>query len=195
MGFKLYIIIIAVTSLTQVAMSQSKNEKEERIKISEFPEMAQNLIKQLPEQCKRFKFYKEIDGSKNSFEVKFKYKKKLYSLEFSIIGTIQDLEVVTKFRDIQNPIKNKITKYYKNSFTKYRFIKIQRQYVYTTKMTALQFVKGIFSQDPFTNSNFEIIAEVKNSKTRNIREFTFDHEGKFLTERILEPTSYEHVLY
>jgi len=192
MKFKLLIICFF---LAQLIFSQIKNEKEARIQISEFPEKAQNIIKVLPQNCKHLKFYKETDGEKHSFEAKFKYKKQRYSLEFSTNGIIEDIEITTKFKDILNPFKDSIKAYFKNNFKKYKFIKIQKQYSYSQKTDSKQFLFDIMSQNTKTAPNFEIIAEVKTDKDRIIKEFTFNNDGSFISARILNPTSYEHVLY
>ena len=188
-------LLIICLSLAQLIFSQTKNEKEARIEVSEFPEKAQNIIKVLPENCKQLKFYKETDGEKHSFEAKFKYKKQRYSLEFSTNGIIEDIEISTKFKDILNPFKDSIKAYFKNNFKKHKFIKIQKQYSYSQKTDSKQFLIDIMSQNTKTAPNFEIIAEVKTDKDRIIKEFTFNNDGSFISARILNPTSYEHVLY
>jgi len=192
MKFKLLLILF---SFTQLIFSQIKSEKEERIEVSEFPEKAQNIIKILPEECKHLKFYKETDGEKHSFEAKFKYKKQRYSLEFSTNGIIEDIEITTKFKTIVNPIKDSIKAYFKNNFKKHKFIKIQQQYSYSQETDSKQFLIDIMSQNTITEPKYEIIAEIKTDKDRIIKEFTFNNDGSFLSSRILNPTSYEHVLY
>ena len=93
--------------ISQLTFSQEKHEKEERIERSDFPEAALKVVNSLPTNCKRTRFYKETDGEKYSFETKFKYRKKNYSLEFSVNGQIEDLEVITQFKHIKNQNKRK----------------------------------------------------------------------------------------
>lgn len=187
--------LLALIFISQFVFSQTKNEKEERITESEFPETAIEVIKNLPDDCKRLKFYKETDGEKQSFEVKFKHKRKRYSLEFSEDGVIEDLEVRTKFKTINEEKKSKIEGYFKSGFNKYKLIKVQKQFVYHEKLDPLTFANDILDNTSTEAPNFEIIAEVKTNKKRDIREFTFDESGIFVNFRILNPTSYEHVLY
>ncbi|APY08146.1 hypothetical protein BWZ20_07460 [Winogradskyella sp. J14-2] len=181
--------------ICQFVFSQTKNEKEERITKSEFPEVAIEVIKNLPDDCKRLKFYKETDGEKQSFEVKFKYKKKRYSLEFTNDGVIEDLEVLTKFKTINESKKSKIKNYFKSNFSKYKVIKVQKQFIYKKELDPVAFIKNILKNTATEAPNFEIIAEVKTDKKRDIREFTFNTSGEFVNFRIINPTSYEHVLY
>jgi len=187
--------LLILIFISQFVFSQTKNEKEERITESEFPETAIEVIKNLPDDCKRLKFYKETDGEKQSFEVKFKHKRKRYSLEFSEDGVIEDLEVLTKFKTINEEKKSIIEGYFKSSFNKYKLIKVQKQFVYHEKLDPLTFANDILDNTSTEAPNFEIIAEVKTNKKRDIREFTFDESGTFVNFRILNPTSYEHVLY
>lgn len=195
MNLKLFTIILIFCLCWQTSIGQTKNEREERIKISEFPEKAQNVIEALPKNCKRLKFYKETDGNKQSFEAKFKYEKRLYSLEFSKDGTVEDIEVKTKFKRLNGNIKSRINSYFKSTFNKRKIIKIQEQFIYNKKETASKFVEDVINKKTNALPNFEIIAEVRTEDTRNIREFTFDSKGQFVIFRILNPTSYEHVLY
>ncbi|SHG91183.1 hypothetical protein [Winogradskyella jejuensis] len=191
-----FIFVILISSLIcPYSLSQTKNEKEQRIKISKFPEAVQNVIGDLPKNCKRLKFYKETDGDKKSYEVKFKYLKHYYSIEFSEDGLLEDVEVITKFNKIDDSIKHQIKAYYNQSFKKHKFIKIQKQYVYNSRLNTNTFINNTIKQPNTTSANYEIIAEVTTDKKRDIREFTFNSKGKFLSSRILNPTSYEHVLY
>ena len=192
---KLKLVLFVVLCFGQLAVSQTKNEKEERITLSEFPMAAQKAIETLPRNCKRINFYKETDGQKQSFEVKFKYRGKRYSLEFSNEGIIEDLEVVVKFKTLKANIKTKIKDYFTSSYSKHKVMKVQKQYVYNSKIEASQFINNILSQDFGIAPNFEIIAEVKADKQRHLREFLFDKNGAFINFRTINPTSYEHVLY
>lgn len=187
--------LLVLMFISQFVFSQTKNEKEERITKSEFPNAAIAVVNNLPKNCKRLKFYKETDGEKQSFEVKFKFKRKRYSLEFSKDGVIEDLEVLTKFKTINEEKKSNIEGYFRSSFSKHKLIKVQKQFVYHSKLDALTFVNDILNNTSDKDPNFEIIAEVKTNKKRDIREFTFDESGTFVNFRILNPTSYEHVLY
>lgn len=188
-------LLFVILCFGQFVLCQTKNEKEERVSLSEFPEAAQKVIKVLPEQCKRINFYKETDGEKHSFEAKFKYKGKRYSLEFSQQGIIEDLEITTKFKTLNESIKTKINAYFTSNYTKHKHIKIQQQYVYNSQIEPSTFTNNILTQSSNQTPNFEIIAEVKANKKRYLGEFTFNQTGDFLNFRTLKATSYEHVLY
>ena len=195
MTLRILISVIAFLIGTQSSLSQTKKEKEERINLSEFPSKAQNVLSKLPKDCKRLKFFKETDGDKQSFEAKFKYKGRRYSLEFSSDGIIEDLEVRVKMNVIEDSTQDRIKEHFKSSYLKYKFIKIQKQFVFNQNLDPGTFVAQILNQESTELMNYEIIAEVKTEEGRELREFTFDNKGSFINFRVVEPSSYEHVLY
>ncbi|WP_439152919.1 hypothetical protein [Winogradskyella sp.] len=195
MRFNLFFTTLLVFSFIQFSVCQTKKEKEERIKLSEFPVLAQSVVELLPQKCKRLKFYKETDGNKQSFEAKFKYKREYYSIEFAKNGIVEDIEVITKFKSIGDSIEKHIKGYFKASFVKYKVIKIQQQFVYSKDLDTVEFVRNVISKNSKIYPKFEIIAEVKTENERTIREFTFNKSGAFISFRFLNTTSYEHVLY
>lgn len=195
MSYRVMIFISVVSLFSQSISSQTKNEKEERIKISAFPKKALNILEHLPDECKRIKYYKETDNEKLSFEVKFKFDKQHYSVEFSENGDLEDIEITTKIEKIEKSARTQIEEYFNQSYTNYKILKIQEQYIYNSEISTSQFLKNIFSENKRDIDNFEIIAEIKNNKKQSIREFLFNKNGVFLRYRTLKPTSYEHVLY
>lgn len=195
MNYKSILIFILILFLGQVSTAQTKNEKEDRITLQELPNLVQTTIKALPKNCKRIRFYKETDNEKISYEVKFKFKKTYYSIEFNALGHIEDIEVTTKFKNVNTAISSKITTYLAINFIQHRFIKIQKQYVYVATKTPINFMTEVLSKKIDETAQYEIIAEVKTNINRTKREFTFSSDGKFLNFRILNPSSYEYVLY
>lgn len=175
--------------------AQTKNEYEERLELQNFPETAIAVINTLPTRIKRIKFYKEQDGTKSSFEAKFKYKKQKYSIEFDSMGTIEDVEVTLNTKKIEGKTATNIKAYFKENYTKSKLIKVQQQYVYNPTLSAESFVKNILNKTSTAKINYEIIAEVTANSKRAVKEFTFDGNGLFLNLRIVIPSSYDHVLY
>lgn len=177
------------------SFSQTKNEKEERVAPSDFPAMARNHFNAIADEVNYLKFYKETDGNKLSYEAKFKYKRTYYSAEFDSLGKLEDIEVLVKKKDIPKTTLKKIYDYYDKKFLKVRFIKIQKQYVNTTKRSDKQFIDFILQKPNNRYTHFEIIAEIKTKKHHELRELTFDRHGNFEKSRIVTSSSYEHALY
>jgi hypothetical protein len=177
------------------SFSQVKNEKEDRIHASEFPEKTSTYFNTISQDVKYLKYYKETDGSKKSYEVKFKYRREHYSVEFDTLGNLEDIEVVIKKKHIPKEIKTVIWRYFENNFKKTTLVKVQKQYVNTTKNTDKQFIRHILEKPFNKHTHFEIIAEIKTKRIHELREFTFDRNGKFEKSRLVTTSSYEHALY
>ena len=192
---KLLILSLVFSFFSCLVISQTKNEKEDRIKFSELPSNVKKIVATLPEKIKRLKFYKEADGRKNSFEIKLKYQKNLYSIEFSESGELEDIEVMTRLKAINKNIRTEIESYFKNSFSKYKLIKIQKQYLPISDTEASVFIKGILSKKIISPSNFEIIAEITTPQKKELRELTFNHIGVFKSFKVVNPSTYDYVLY
>ncbi|RZN75349.1 MULTISPECIES: hypothetical protein [unclassified Winogradskyella] len=192
---KLLILSLVFSFYSCLVISQTKNEKEERIKLSELPNSVREIVGTLPKKIKRLKFYKETDGRKNSFEIKLKYQKNSFSIEFSEYGELEDIEVLSKLKAIDIDARIKIKRYFENSFSKHKFIKIQKQYLPTSDTEASVFVEGILSKKIISPSNFEIITEITTPDKRELREFTFNHIGIFQSFRVVNPSTYDYVLY
>ena len=172
--------------------SQTKDEREFRVEKENFPTNAQSVLKELPNSAKRLKLYKETDGEKVSYEAKFKFKKNRYSLEFDTNGVIEDIEMIVNKKSIPIEI---IEIHFKSNYIRFKIIKIQTQYINTDSKNDKDFMIGVLNGYKGQKVNFEIIAEVKTESNRNVMEFLFTENGKFLNSRILKPTSYEHIMY
>lgn len=180
---------------TSLCFAQSKNEKEERIAAEAFPANAISYFHIISQDVKYLKFFKETDGDKKSYEVKFKYNKEHYSVEFDTLGNLEDIEIVIKKRHIPKDVYRSVSNYFKTTFKKFTLVKIQKQYVNTTKYSDKQFIQTILEKPYNKHTHFEIIAEVKTEDKHELREFTFNRLGKYETSRKVTSSSYEHALY
>ncbi len=177
------------------SFSQSKNEKEERIDASEFPQMALHYFNEILDQVKYLKLYKETDGEKQSFEAKFKLNKLHYSVEFDTLGNLEDIEIIIKKKHIPKLAFKTMLNYFDTHFDKVRFIKIQKQYVNILEQNDQQFINYVLDSPIGKNTHFEIIAEIKTQGERFLKEFTFKNTGAFEKSRPVSSSSYEHALY
>lgn len=187
--------ILLLICCCSVSFSQTKDEKEERIQLSDFPEIAKTYFNFISHEAKYLKFYKETDGEKQSFEAKFKVDKLHYSVEFDTLGNLEDIEIVIKKKYITKDIYKAIDNYFNSTFKKTRIIKIQKQYVNNTNKNDKQFIQNIIENPNNKHTHFEIIAEIKTKNKHELREFTFNKEGEFEKSRLVTSSSYEHALY
>lgn len=181
--------------ILSICFSQNKDEREERIKQSEFPEIAQTYFNFISHDAKYLKFYKETDGEKQSFEAKFKVDKLHYSVEFDTIGNLEDIEIVIKKKYISKKTYKEISNYFDSNFKKTRIIKIQKQYINYTNKSDKYFIQHIVENPNDKHTHFEIIAEIKTKKKHELREFIFNRNGIFEKSRLVTSSSYEHALY
>lgn len=189
--FSLITLIFCCT----ISFSQSKNEKEERIDASQFPEVASSYFNAISNQVNYLKFYKETDGNKYSFEVKFKLNKLHYSVEFDTIGNLEDIEIIIKEKHISKLTFKNIKSFFNTTFDKVRIIKIQEQYVNNSEKNDQQFINHVLKKTANKNNFFEIIAEVKQNQKRQLKEFTFKNNGELIKSRLVKSEDYQYVLY
>lgn len=193
MKFKHIILLLLLSPIS--LSSQTKNEKESRIQLSEFPQNAQSTMHSIIEDVKRVRHYKEIDNDQVSFESKFKYKRHWYSAEFSRLGILEDVEVTIKKSDLDEDIFKTIIAYLKNTFLKHDIIKIQEQYVIDSSTDAKDFITTVFENRQAINSNYEIVIAVKTENHWELKEMTFGFKGEFLSSRHIQQGSYEYIMY
>jgi hypothetical protein len=178
-----------------MSFSQSKNEKEERVSVSEFPEVAHSYFNGISNQVKHIKFYKETDSVKYSFEAKFKLNKLYYSIEFDTIGNLEDIEIIIKEKRIPKLVFKNMMSFFNSNFDKVHIIKIQAQYTNNSEKSDQQFINETLNNTTKKNDYFEIIAEVKQYRNRKLKEFTFKNNGEFVKSRFVKSEDYQYVLY
>ncbi len=194
MKFKLlplYIFFLVSVSL----WGQTKNEKESRVQLTQFPEPAQLVLEQTPDAAKRTRYYRETDGEKLSFESKFKFNSHWYSVEFSAKGVLEDIEVLIKSHDLPERQRDAIESYLEANSNKFEIIKIQEQYRFETPFSGVEFLNHILEQRTNTASYYELIVALKIKKEWFLKEMTFDPDGRFINARTLQPDSYEYIMY
>jgi len=193
-------LLSTITSLfilimTPSLFSQKKQEREFRILASQFPVEAHKLIESELEDVKRLRFYKEIDGEKESYEAKFKKDRLWYSIEFNKIGVLEDVEITIKAIDVPEDTFDKITSYLNKSFTKYRIKKIQQQYVSKSPTTTKTTIKNAFQNLLLPTINYEIMVGGKQESGYLTYEILYNATGDFQKLRQSLPPNYDHVLY
>ncbi|MDO6595523.1 hypothetical protein Q4512_01280 [Oceanihabitans sp. 2_MG-2023] len=189
-----YTLILAILFHCSL-FSQAKNEVEIRVTAAQFPDIALTYLKGLPENTKPIKLFKETNNEKSSFEAKFKLRKKHYSIEFNKEGILEDIEIYIKKRHINKQTFHKIDSYLTKNYSKYRFIKIQKQYRNTTNTNTFSVLNEAIKNTDVSNIFYETITEITIEGKREILEITFTKDGVFSTSQPVNLESYEHVLY
>ncbi|MBT2162713.1 hypothetical protein [Zobellia barbeyronii] len=195
MNFKsVLFLVLCITLSTNSAFAQVKNEREHRIRKSQFPEQALTLVKEKLANARRIRFYKEIDSSKISYEAKFKKDRLQYSVKFNAKGKLEDVEIIIKPVDIPNDAYSKITTYLEENFIKYKIRKIQQQYI-TDGDNVDQTLKEAFQNLMLPSIKYVFLINGKNDNGSEKFEILFNSEGKFELMKNALPPNYDHVLY
>lgn len=175
--------------------AQYKYEREHRIKKSQFPQAALQLMENNLSGVKRLKYYKETDSSKVSYEAKLKKDKLWYSIEFDENGVLADIEIMIKPVDIPSETLERINSYLEKSFSKYKVKKIQQQYPVSGNESLEKTLKNAFQNLLLPTINYEYVVVGKKEKGYLDYEILFDAEGNFKNLRKMPPPNYDHVLY
>lgn len=187
-------LFIAILLLLGIfCFGQKKQEQEFRIDKKELPDGVMALLSNYLDNAKRLRYYKERDGEKSSYEVKFKKDKLHYSIEFDEKGVLEDVELLIKQTDIPDEPFGKMTQYLKSNHKKHRIKKIQRQYVNTGD--AAQTLKEAFQNRTHPKLRYELIIATKDENGYGEFELTFDANGEHLLTRKAVKTKYDHVLF
>ncbi len=188
-------ILIALIGFSfQFGTAQHKYEREYRIRKSQFPANALELIEEKITDAKRIKFYKETDSTKVSYEAKLKKGRLWYSIEFSEDGVLEDIEILIKTTDIPDATLSKIEAYLNNNFNKYRIKRLQQQY--PARTDALEkTLRNAFQNLILPTNNYEIMVAGKREDGYMDYEILFDADGNFKNQRKSLPPNYDHVLY
>ncbi|SDQ08589.1 hypothetical protein [Flagellimonas zhangzhouensis] len=192
---KFNFLLIFTLFITQFFCAQNKYEKETRIDKADFPENAYSLLETHLENARRIRFYKEIDSTKQSFEVKFKKRKLHYSVEFDPQGTLEDVEFEIDVVDIPEDNWMTIENYLKSNHNKYRVKKIQQQHPTLTDENPKETLRKAFQNLILPEINYEIIFSAKTEKGFQAYEALFNSVGKLITLRKSYPPNYDHILY
>lgn len=184
-------VVLFIFSFSAYAQ-QPKEEREEDIERSEMPEAVQTYLTQnLPSEARKVRDYFETDGSKKSYETKFKYRGRKYSVEFSEEGELEEIEAKAKPGELAKVIINNIRSYLENENDRYKIEKLEAQYR-PGKEDAMQRALNIFKSEP---DYFEVIVATRNDDKFQKYEITFDSQGNFVKQRKVIRISYDYLIF
>jgi hypothetical protein len=193
MKAKIPALLIAL--LCSSVSAQVKYEREFRIKKSQFPEASYQVAAPYLDGVRKLRFYKEIDSSRQSFEIKFKRDKLHYSIEFNDQDVLEDIEVGIKPVDIPRESFQAISQYLDGNFIKYNIRKIQQQYPASAFSSAQETFRVAYQNLILPEIRYELMVHTKTDSGYRDYEVLFDSRGTFLMRRESLPPNYDHVLY
>ncbi len=186
----LLIFFIVLTTQT-LLLGQKKYEKESRIKAKEVSNLALEFIRNTP--LTKVKWYKEIALEEQTIEAKGKYNKRKYSIEFSMEGQLQDIEITLKKKDVLPLILETITDSFNLEFKRHSIKKIQLQY------TVLDYAQN--NRIPYvvpldqSKFNYEVIVLGLIGDEFKEFEYLFSSELKIVSKKVIVTSNLDHLEY
>ena len=141
--------------------AQTKQEKEFRVDQKEVPTSASQWLHDTFDKTKKLKWHFEENAGKQSYEAKFCFRKRKYSVEFSTAGNLEDIEIEHKWRKLPKDIRQILQQGF-NQIAKFNLKRIQEQW---------------------TGSSEDLQRSIQQNKLQNITiryevEFTGEIDGK-----------------
>ena len=183
-------LVITLFFVVNSGFSQVKREVEERISLEKLPNPIKSLLPIIKPNAKHLKFYHEIDGEKESYELKFKKEKTLFSLEFNKAGALEDIEVLISTEQLPKAIIEALNP----MFIRYKLVRIQKQFLPTGGESPKRVIERSF-ENSATPKAYEIGLFGKTEKENKQFEFLFDPLGNILDKRTLMLPNQDHVIY
>ena len=188
-------LILLFITLGAAAHSQVKYEREFRILREQFPQASLESVQPYLDGVRKLRFYKEIDSSRRSYEIKFKKDRLHYSVEFNEQEALEDVEVIIKPVDIPEEAWTTITKDLDSKWSKYKVRKIQQQYPREAFTSDSETFQKAFQNLILPEIRYEIVVRGKTEDGYRDYELLYDATGDLLLMRESLPPNYDHVLY
>ncbi|MCZ4409898.1 hypothetical protein O3Q51_13840 [Cryomorphaceae bacterium 1068] len=176
--------------LSNQAIGQDKVEREYKIKKEEVPQKALEFINEIESLSPKTKvnWYREEAADSESVEAKFKVQKRSYSIEFSIQGELQDVEIRIGERDIPKMTRKAIKESLNAEFIKWAIKKVQLQWVGESSLVISSIDRN--ERQEGVEENYEIVIKGETDKSKSYFELLFDSSGNLLRKsRIVENSS------
>lgn len=190
---KIFLLLSALLcGLLQTLSAQVKYEREIRIESDAAHPKALHFVNSL-NLNRKVKWYREIGLDTTSIEAKTKFNGKWHSIEFSEDGTLEDIEIEIKWREIDNQIAQQISGILDSIFDSFKINKVQLQYIGKP-----EFMTQLFDNHQNTEAltlNYELIVSSKVDGEFKSYEFLFSSEPELLSKRKIVSKNNMHIEY
>lgn len=193
---QIILLILVIFSLNAYGQ-KIKQEKEIRINGELMPQNAIGTLQPFLDEAARIRFYHETDGTRHSYECKFRHDRKYYSIEFNEDGHLEDVEVGITLKELPEKTAENITEYLKQKFTRNIIRKIQKQFTTgkSEQDDAEVIKKALDNDEENMTIRYEIEVDGKQDKNLTSQEILFDHIGLFIQERNIIRRQVDNILY
>ena len=118
-------ILLVMCCLAFSLAAQEKRESERRISPDEMPQAAMKAMESFIPKWRKLRYFQETDGTRTSYEAKFLYKGRRFSVEFSTTGILEDIEIIQKYTDMPESVRDSLESYLASKFKSFDIIKYQ----------------------------------------------------------------------
>lgn len=189
--YKGYYFFLMAVLFPAILLAQEKREIEKRISETSIDVSAKNCahILSAQKQLKRKKWYLQIKEQDSVYELKFKYLKQNYSLEFNMDGSPENVEVEFAKKALEPSILAKFKSALSSRFEQYKIRKIQKGFEELESINCEQLI--IIDQlEKLALVYYEIVILGSTPEDKSLYEVTFDASGSIvhLQKIILQST-------
>ena len=172
-----------------ISPAQTKVEVERRVDATEVPAAAREWVSDTYDQPRRLRWIYEESSDGLSYEAKLKHRRRWHSVEFGQDGTLQDVEIIVRDRELPETVRQPIRAYLDSVYTRHRIKKVQRQF--TGSSSALrQAVREESTDKVGVAERYEVEFYGRDKQGKALWEGLFDDTGRLLRKRrvVLRPT-------
>lgn len=195
MKCKFAILLLLLFTGQAIGLAQAKNEREFRIRKSQFPAAALEQASPYLDGVKRVRFYQEIDSNRSYFEIKFKKDRLHYGARYNPEGELQAVEVRIIPVDVPGDTWEAIGEHLSATFGKYRLASISQQYPRVAFASDSDTFRKAFQNLLLPEIRYEIILHASKGSGQKTWEALYDPSGHLLALREALPPNYDHILY
>lgn len=168
-------LLIGSLFICTILFAQEKFEREYRIKKNKVPQKAIAFVTSLKLKSK-IKWFGEESSQGRSIEAKTKARKIKYSIEFDTLGNLQDVEIQIAKQQIPKATLEQIQKTLSTDFTKFKFVKIQKQLSGKSEAVLSSILQKKYTD---VTIKYEIVLKGTLRKKKHLYEYTFSDDGMF----------------
>lgn len=177
------LFVIATLSCHAVLHAQEKIEREHRVDVGEVPAAALEWFDDTYGGAPGVRWFYEESSTGTSYEAKLNYRGSQHSVEFSKEGVIEDIEVITRWNDLPEEVREEIEDYFEEEYDRYRLRRIQKQWSGPSETLKHGIKNNIYDK---LETRYELEFYGKNDKDKKIWEGLFDAEGKLISLRKID---------
>lgn len=189
---KKYKLLPVIILLSATCFSQTKLEREHRIRKCEFPSFD---LASITSNTKKHRFYKEIDSSAINYIVKFKKDRLHYQIAMDSSAQIENLGFSVTKIDLPEETFSNINEHLNNAFEKVTILKIIQQYPVPNDETPEKTVRNAMQNLMLPDTLYELTVTGKKDGKKTVYKSIFDASGNLVQLAEALPVNYDHVLY